>query len=462
MSTATITSAPAIEVNTDRGAKTTDSTLVNQSQFVLTDGIQIVTFDSSSHEKRFRVELPDGRHFQINERLSMLLTMLQSPATAIELAAAFYDDTAQRVPVEQLETLCEQLVEEGLIRIEGTPVEAAKMATPKAYFGMHFRRTILRAEWLAPLAHIFQGFFHWRVAGPAIALLVVSHLLAYRALSMQAELKFELFAGPLLTGCLLFSIFLHELGHVAACQRWHCPHGPLGFGLYFSMPIFYVDVTQAWRLSRHQRAVVDLGGVYIQMLCVPLALLLYWWTGNATYLIVIITIDMLVLYNFEPFMKLDGYWLLSDLTGVPNLHSRTQEAARQAAQRIWLRLTGKRVGEIVSLFDQWPTWIRVGIWSYLLLSVVVWPLFMLFWLPMLWQAMLSYLGLVQEAARTLITATGQGDILTVLAQIGALFMPSLILFGLGFEVKRLAGQLVTAVKKRQPKLAWQKLVSASA
>ncbi|MCB0111488.1 MAG: hypothetical protein KDE53_36450, partial [Caldilineaceae bacterium] len=371
------------------------------------------------------------RHFQINERLSTVLTILREPTTTVELAAAFHSRTTERVPVEQLEALCEQLVEQGLVRIDGAPVEPPKAVTPKAYLGMHFRRTVLGTAWLAPLARLFSGLFRWRLAVPVIALLVVSHLLAYRELSLQPEFKFELFTGPLLTACLLFSILLHEIGHVAACQRWHCPHGPLGFGLYFSMPVFYVDVTQAWRLNRRQRAAVDIGGVYLQMLCVPLALLLYWWTGNATYLMVIITIDMLVLYNFEPFMKLDGYWLLSDLTGVPNLHSRTQEAARQAGQRLWQRLTGKRGAPIASPFDQWPTWIRIVIWVYLVLSAVVWPLFMIFWLPTLWQALLSYPGLVRDAAQTLLTAAGQGDFATMLAQVGALFMPSLILIGLG-------------------------------
>lgn len=423
-----------------------------EAQFVLIDGIEIGTFDSSSQEKRFRVALPDGRHFQINERLSAILTILQTPASVAGLATAFHDETGERVPVEQLATLCDQLVEKGLVRVEGAPIEPPKPVTPKAYLGMHFRRTILRTEWLAPLASLFQGLFRWRLAIPVITLLVVSHVLAYRELSLQPDLKFELFTGPLLTACLLFSIVLHELGHVAACQRWRCPHGPLGFGLYFSMPVFYVDVTQAWRLSRRQRATVDLGGVYVQMLCVPLALLLYWWTGNATYLMVIITIDMLVLYNFEPFMKLDGYWLLSDLTGVPNLHSRTKEAASQTALRLWRRLTRKSTADIASPFDQWPTWIRIVIWIYLVLSAVIWPLFMIFWLPTLWQALLSYPGLVQEAAQTLVTAAGTGDVATVFAQLGALFMPSLILLGLGFEVKRLGGRLVTAVKNRRSSL----------
>jgi putative peptide zinc metalloprotease protein len=423
--------------------------LTPTSQLLLPAGVEIGAFDSSSQEQRFRVELPDGRHFQINERLYQLLDLLRSPATLSELAARFHERTAAQIEPAQLATLCTQLLSQGLVSVVGVVQPVMTPVTPKAYLGMHFRRTILSTARLAPLARLFQGFFRWPLAAPVVTILVIAHVLAYRALSMQPDLKLELFTGPLLTICLLFSIVLHELGHVAACHRWNCPHGPLGFGLYFSMPVFYVDVTQAWRLTRRQRAAVDIGGVYIQMLCVPLALLLYYWTGNATFLMVIVAIDMLVLYNFEPFMKLDGYWLLSDLTGVPNLHTRTQEAARQSLQRLWQRLARRPRTTVAAPFAQWPRWVRTIIWVYLALSTIVWPLFMIFWLPTLWQALLAYPALVQTAVVALFTAAGQGDIGGVFTQLGALFMPTLILVGLGFELKRLGGRLVAAWQQRR-------------
>lgn len=427
-------------------------TLTPDSQLVLPSDIEIAAFDSSAEDQRFRIELADGRHFQINERLYNLLDLLHTPTKMADLADRFFQNTSYQISMEQLTTLCTQLLEQNLIKIDGQPTAPTKPVTPKAYLGMHFRRTVLRTEWLAPLARLFRGFFHWPVAIPMIILFVVSHVLAYRELNMQSEINFELFAGPLLTGFLLFSVLLHELGHVAACHRFNCPHGPLGFGLYFSMPIFYVDVTQAWRLTRRQRAIVDVGGVYLQMLCVPLAMLLYWWSGNETYLIVILTIDMVVLYNFEPFFKLDGYWLLSDLVGVANLHTRTQEAALHTGKRLWRRVTGKGDMPTMSAFGQWPKWVQTIIWGYLILSAVVWPLFMVFWIPTMWQAMTAYPALVGNAVVTLITAAGQGDILEVLTQLVGLIMPTLILVGVGFELKRLSGRLVTTLKNRYPRL----------
>lgn len=424
--------------------------ITQRTQLILPAATQIAAFDSSNQAQSFRVELADGRHFQINERLAHLLALLRTPLTVEELATNFHAHTGTQIAGEQLLALCTQLIDQGLISVAGAAVTApTQPVTPKAYLGMHFRRTLLSAERLAPLAGLFQHAFRWPVAIPLLSLITLAHIFAYRALSMQPELKLELFTGPLLTVLVLFSIFLHEIGHVAACRRWACPHGPLGFGLYFSMPIFYVDVTQAWRLSRRQRAAVDVGGVYIQLLCTPLALLFYWWTGDPTFLMVIVAIDMLVLYNFEPFMKLDGYWLLSDLTGVANLHNRTSEAALAIGKAL-LRKVGLRIGAATpSAFSQWSWQVRTVIWIYLACSAVLWPLFMIFWLPMLWQALTGYPALVYNAVLALATAVGAGDLGGIFTQLGILFMPTLILVGLSFELKRVGGQVYRGWQQRR-------------
>ncbi|MEZ4661398.1 MAG: hypothetical protein R2911_27930 [Caldilineaceae bacterium] len=430
---------------------TTTTTPAPTSPLQLQTGLEIVAFDSSSQEKQYRVESPDGRHFQINERFYHLLDLLRTPTTTVDLAVSFHQRTGQQIPLDQLSALCTQLIEKGLVTVDGQPTQSTAPAASSTYLGMHFRRTILSAERLAPLAGLFSGFFRWSVAAPTIALIVIAHVFAYRELSMQPELNMAQFAGPLLAFCMLFSIALHELGHVAACQRWNCPHGSLGFGLYFSMPIFYVDVTQAWRLTRRQRAAVDIGGVYIQMLCVPLALLLYWWTGNLTFLMLIMAIDVVVIYNFEPWMKMDGYWLLSDLTGVPNLHNRTRAATLQIARQLWQKITLQKPAPQPSPFAQWPQWVRRVIWGYLALSIVIWPLFMIAWLPAMWQAMISYPALVQTATVDMLMALSQGNLIGAFNQLGALFMPTLIVIGLGFELKRLSGPLFAKFINRRPR-----------
>ncbi|MCB0091388.1 MAG: hypothetical protein KDE54_26030, partial [Caldilineaceae bacterium] len=171
---------------------TTDSApmaLAPTSPLQLQPGLEIVAFDSSSQEKQYRVESPDGRHFQINERFYHLLDLLHTPTAMTELAVSFQQRTGQQIPLEQLSALCTQLIEKGIVIIEGQSNQPASPSTPKAYVGMHFRRTLLSAERLAPLAGIFSGFFRWRVAVPLITVIVLAHILAFRELSMQPELN---------------------------------------------------------------------------------------------------------------------------------------------------------------------------------------------------------------------------------------------------------------------------------
>lgn len=401
------------------------------TQFQLQAGAQIVEFDSSTQGKSYRVELTDGRHFQVNEKLYHLLDALHVAMTLPALASAFVQRTGQTVALEQLQQLGAQLVEQGVVTEAGKAAlaEEKAAATPVSYMGLHYRWDLFSPATLAPLVRLLQICFHRGFAVILVGLIVGAHVWAYRNLGLTLDLQLENVSLPLLTGFFLISVIFHELGHLAACQRVQCPHGPLGFGLYFFMPVFYVDVTAAWRLNRYQRALVDAGGLYIQLLFVPLALLLFWATGDRTYLTVIALIDLVLISNLVPFMKLDGYWLLSDLTGVPNLHTRAGEAFFALLGWLWHLLTRRHNTRPASAFSQWSGLVRSAIWTYLALSMLFLPLELFMSGAMLVNVVWTYPALWQTAVSTMLTASTQGDMATVLAQVGTLFFPTVALLG---------------------------------
>jgi putative peptide zinc metalloprotease protein len=209
----------------------------------------------------------------------------------------------------------------------------------------------------------------------------------------------------------------------------------LGFGLYFFNPVFYVDVTAAWRLNRFQRAAVDAGGIYIQLLFAPICLALFWATGDATYLLAIMVIDLILVGNLEPFMKLDGYWLLSDLTGVPNLHARTGEAAKRMWGWLLWRLGRRSVAPAATAFSQWAGWVRVVIFVYIALSIALWPVLIVAMLPLMIDAFLSYPALWQGAMIALAEAGAAGDVGAIATQLQVLFLPTLTLLNTAFLLK---------------------------
>ena len=124
---------------------------------------------------------------------------------------------------------------------------------------------------------------------------------------------------------MLASSFFHELGHASACKYFGVRHGGIGFGLYLNFPVLYTDVTEVWKLNRAQRCVVNLAGVYFQSYWLIALLVAFLITGNdiLRYLILIMNLGFVMTLN--PFFKFDGYWIASDLLGVPNLRQRSLE-----------------------------------------------------------------------------------------------------------------------------------------
>ena len=136
-------------------------------------------------------------------------------------------------------------------------------------------------------------------------------------------------------GLVLVGVLIHELGHVSALRRFGRRSGGIGFGIYWIFPTFYADVSEAWRLRARHRAVVDAGGLYFQGVYMvgigawalvsrdPVIPLLVMWISH-----------FMMLYTLNPTLKFDGYWLLTDLTGYTNLHSRITDCARQVVARL--------------------------------------------------------------------------------------------------------------------------------
>lgn len=148
-------------------------------------------------------------------------------------------------------------------------------------------------------------------------------------------------------GLLFAAIFLtamHEFSHGLTCRHFGGKVPELGFLLiFFFMPALYVDVSDAWLFRRRRdRAFVGMAGPMFDLFVACLALVL--WRvlppGHLASACVLImtTSGGSVLLNINPLMRLDGYYILSDLAGIPNL----RKAALGAVGRGLSALKGKR------------------------------------------------------------------------------------------------------------------------
>lgn len=210
------------------------------------------------------------------------------------------------------------------------------------------------APWLAgqfwgAIAHIL--FSGWLVAAIIVAAGAAAMQVVPRLLETSGQLTttFRFFDGANAIWLVVAWIALkslHELGHLLACRRWGCECHEVGLWFLFFLPSLYCDTSDNWKMaSRWRRAGVAAAGVQVELLVATLAAWAWLWMQPglardlAANLMVIGTVGT-VLLNGNPLMRYDGYYVLSDLWGVPNLAEQSREALR-ASVTSWL--SGQRL-----------------------------------------------------------------------------------------------------------------------
>ena len=142
----------------------------------------------------------------------------------------------------------------------------------------------------------------------------------------------EVLATPttalLIYGLLVASAVVHEVGHAVACRYGGAEPGEIGVGIYIVFPAFYTDVTDSYRLGRAGRVRTDLGGLYFNAMTVVVFALLYVATGSGLWLLTALGLQLQMLQQLIPVVRFDGYYILSDLAGVPDLFARVGPVLR--------------------------------------------------------------------------------------------------------------------------------------
>ena len=140
----------------------------------------------------------------------------------------------------------------------------------------------------------------------------------------------------LVAGLSIVSALFHECGHAAGCRYGGARPGRIGAGIYLVWPAFFTNVTDSYRLSRAGRLRTDLGGLYFNMIFMLVLAAFYAATSAEILLLVIAITHLEMLEQLLPFVRFDGYFILSDLVGVPDLFARVAPVLRSCLSR-WQR-----------------------------------------------------------------------------------------------------------------------------
>jgi Barrel-sandwich domain of CusB or HlyD membrane-fusion len=132
----------------------------------------------------------------------------------------------------------------------------------------------------------------------------------------------------------------HEFAHGLTCKRFGGEVHEISFLLLFFQPAFYCDVIDAWLFpEKAKRLWVTFSGAYFEIFLWALATLTWRITEPTTALhflalVVMATSGIKTLFNLNPLIKLDGYYLLSDALEIPNLRQRSFRYLRTAIQKL--------------------------------------------------------------------------------------------------------------------------------
>src|SRR5436189_2350861 len=142
-------------------------------------------------------------------------------------------------------------------------------------------------------------------------------------------------------------ITAHEFAHGLTCKNFGGSVREIGFLLLYFQPAFYCNVSYAWLFpEKSKRLWVTFAGAYFEVFIWALATLVWRVTDPYTLvhylaLVVVATSGIKTLFNLNPLIKLDGYYLLSDYLEVPNLRSRAFSYLLARARNFWRAPAGE-------------------------------------------------------------------------------------------------------------------------
>src|SRR5207302_9709995 len=278
-----------------------------------------------------------------------------------EIARAVSDDFGRGVSADNVRVLADTKLRPigVLAAADGS---SPKLQRPNPLLSLNFRAAVVPPGLVNAITTIFRPFFWPLVVAAALVGFVALDGWLFFVHGISQGIR-TLLNQPLfflvLFAIVVVSAAIHECGHATACRYGGARPGVMGVGLYLVWPAFYTDVTDAYRLDKKGRLRTDLGGVYFNTIFILATAGAYFATGFEPLLLIIPLQHLEILHQFLPFIRLDGYYIVSDLTGVPDMFARIKPTLKSLIP--W-RKASDRVTEL-------KAWVRVIVTAYVLTVV---------------------------------------------------------------------------------------------
>jgi putative peptide zinc metalloprotease protein len=271
----------------------------------------------------------------------MVTCLLDGSRGADDIAAAVSAGLGRSLTGDQVRYLITaKLAPLGIVAGHGT--SAPPTASP--LLALRARVTLLPAAVACAAGTFLRPLFRPPVVAAVIASVIAVDFWIFTTHGLAPAFR-QLLNDPvdllLVVGLSLVSALFHECGHAAGCRYGGARPGRIGAGLYLVWPAFFTNVTDSYRLSRAGRLRTDLGGLYFNLIFMLVLAACYEATSAEILLLVITVTHLEMLEQLMPVARFDGYFILSDLVGVPDLFNRVTPVLRDCLSR-WPGASGSR------------------------------------------------------------------------------------------------------------------------
>jgi len=286
------------------------------------------------------------QYFRFQEEEYAILQMLDGTMSMDEIKERFEDDfPPQKITLDELQQFLGQLHRSGLV--------VANVSGQGRQLRMR-RDKRKRQEWLQTLGNIlcirfkgfdperplnwlyplFSWFFSWQAAAACLflalsaLLLVVAEFDVFRSKLPEFHQFFNIHNAFLMALTLGVTKIFHEFGHGLACKHFGGECHEIGIMILVLTPCLYCNVSDSWMLpNKWHRALIGAAGIYVELLIASICTFLWWFSMpgllnslclNAMFICSVST----VLFNGNPLLRYDGYYILSDVAEIPNLRQK--------------------------------------------------------------------------------------------------------------------------------------------
>jgi putative peptide zinc metalloprotease protein len=290
------------------------------------------------------------RYYRFKEQERFLLDLMDGTHTLEDCQKQFEERfRPDRLTLEDLEAFASQLLQAGLAQNESP-------AAGKQLFDRFKKRR--RSAWMQAVLNILYIklplfdpdrllirmldptrfiFTYWfltlSIATMLTALsLVLSHWNDFRNKLPEAHEFFSFTTVAYLWVALGAVKIIHEFGHGLSCKAYGGEVHEMGALFLCLSPCLYCNVSDSWTIpSKWKRIVIAAAGIYVELIIASIATFIWWSTASGTFInnmclsLIIVCSISTIIFNANPLMRFDGYYILSDWLEIPNLRERSNQ-----------------------------------------------------------------------------------------------------------------------------------------